>query len=204
MIVYFNKIIGKFQEKIKILVLIFSISFFVSGCGWLVVGGSGAYHGYKVGSDPRSVGTQIDDATITAKIKLKLLEDPVTKARKIDVDTVNGVVTLTGVVESEKEIERAIKIAKSVAGVKKVVNNLKIGKRGIGSYLSDKEITAKIKLKLIKDPELKALSIDVDTINGVVTLTGVVTSEYQKRKAIEHAKSVSGVIKIIDNLQIKR
>ncbi|MDF2953306.1 MAG: Osmotically-inducible protein OsmY [Thermodesulfobacterium sp.] len=204
MIVYFNKIIGKFQEKIKILVLIFSISFFVSGCGWLVVGGSGAYHGYKVGSDPRSVGTQIDDATITAKIKLKLLEDPVTKARKIDVDTVNGVVTLTGVVESEKEIERAIKIAKSVAGVKKVVNNLKIGKRGIGSYLSDKEITAKIKLKLIKDPELTALSIDVDTINGVVTLTGVVTSEYQKRKAIEHAKSVSGVIKIIDNLQIKR
>jgi len=204
MIVYFNKIIGKFQEKIKILVLIFSISFFVSGCGWLVVGGSGAYHGYKVGSDPRSVGTQIDDATITAKIKLKLLEDPVTKARKIDVDTVNGVVTLTGVVESEKEIERAIKIAKSVAGVKKVVNNLKIGKRGIGSYLSDKEITAKIKLKLIKDPELKALSIDVDTINGVVTLTGVVTSEYQKRKAIEHAKSVPGVIKIIDNLQIKR
>jgi len=120
------------------------------------------------------------------------------------VDTVNGVVTLTGVVESEKEIERAIKIAKSVAGVKKVVNNLRIGKRGIGSYLSDKEITAKIKLKLIKDPELKALSIDVDTINGVVTLTGVVTSEYQKRKAIEHAKSVSGVIKIIDNLQIKR
>ncbi|MCD6547860.1 MAG: BON domain-containing protein [Thermodesulfobacterium sp.] len=204
MIVYFNKIIGKFQEKIKLLVLIFSISFFVSGCGWLVVGGSGAYHGYKVGSDPRSVGTQIDDATITAKIKLKLLEDPVTKARKIDVDTVNGVVTLTGVVESEKEIERAIKIAKSVAGVKKVVNNLRIGKRGIGSYLSDKEITAKIKLKLIKDPELKALSIDVDTINGVVTLTGVVTSEYQKRKAIEHAKSVSGVIKIIDNLQIKR
>jgi len=204
MIVYFNKIIGKFQEKIKLFVLIFSISFFVSGCGWLVVGGSGAYHGYKVGSDPRSVGTQIDDATITAKIKLKLLEDPVTKARKIDVDTVNGVVTLTGVVESQKEIERAIKIAKSVAGVKKVVNNLKIGKRGIGAYLSDKEITAKIKLKLIQDSELKALSIDVDTINGVVTLTGVVTSEYQKRKAIEHAKSVPGVIKVIDNLQIKR
>jgi len=204
MIVYFNKIIGNFQEKIKLLVLIFSISFLISGCGWLVVGGSGAYHGYKVGSDPRSVGTQIDDATITAKIKLKLLEDPVTKARKIDVDTVNGVVTLTGVVESQKEIERAIKIAKSVAGVKRVVNNLRIGKRGIGAYLSDKEITAKIKLKLIQDSELKALSIDVDTINGVVTLTGVVTSEYQKRKAIEHAKSVPGVIKVIDNLQIKR
>jgi hyperosmotically inducible protein len=200
---YFNNIIGKIQEELKILILLLFISVFVSGCGWVVVGG-GAYQGYKAGSDPRSVGTQIDDATITAKVKLKLLEDPVTKARKIDVDTVNGVVTLTGVVETEEEIKRAIEIARKVEGVKRVVNNLKIGKRGIGSYLSDKEITAKVKLKLIEDPDLKALSIDVDTVNGVVTLTGVVTSEYQKRKAIEHAKSVSGVVKIIDNLQIKK
>jgi len=110
---------------------------------------------------------------------------------------------LTGVVESKKEIERAIEIAKSVKGVKKIVNNLRVGKRSIGSYLSDKEITARVKFKLIKDPELKALSIDVDTVNGIVTLTGVVENEYQKKKVIDHAKSVSGVKKIIDNLQIK-
>ncbi len=201
---YFNNIIGKFQEWFRYFVLFIIIVFITSGCGWIILGGGGAYQIYKMGSDPRTLGTQIDDATITAKIKLKLLEDPITKARKIDVDTVNGVVTLTGIVESEKEIKRAVEIARNVKGVKKVVNNLRIGKRGIGAYLSDKEITAKIKLKLIKDPELKALSIDVDTINGVVTLTGVVTSEYQKRKAIEHAKSVPGVVKIIDNLQIKK
>jgi hyperosmotically inducible protein len=200
---YFNSIIGKFQENLKIFSLIFFLILVlnISGCGWLVVGGT-AYEGYKVGSDPRSVGTQIDDATITAKVKLKLIEDPITKARKIDVDTVNGVVTLTGAVESEKEIKRAIEIARNVEGVKKVVNNLRVEKRGVGSYLSDKEITAKVKLKLIEDPDLKALSIDVDTVNGVVTLTGTVTSEYQKKKAIEHAKSVSGVVKVIDNLQI--
>jgi hyperosmotically inducible protein len=203
---YFNNIIGKFQENFKILSLIFFLILVlsVSGCGWLVVGGGTAYEGYKVGSDPRSVGTQIDDATITAKVKLKLIEDPITKARKIDVDTVNGVVTLTGAVENEKEIKRAIEIARNVKGVKKVVNNLRVEKRGIISYLSDKEITTKVKLKLIEDPDLKALSIDVDTVNGVVTLTGTVTSEYQKKKAVEHAKSVSGVIKVIDNLQIEK
>uniref|UniRef100_A0A7V4JPN0 BON domain-containing protein n=1 Tax=Thermodesulfobacterium geofontis TaxID=1295609 RepID=A0A7V4JPN0_9BACT len=203
---YFNSIIGKFQENLKILSLIFFLILVISisGCGWLVVGGGTAYEGYKIGSDPRSVGTQIDDATITTKVKLKLIEDPITKARKIDVDTVNGVVTLTGAVESEEEIKRAVEIAKNVEGVKKVVNNLRIEKRGVGSYFSDKEITAKIKLKLIEDPDLKALSIDVDTVNGVVTLTGAVTSEYQKKKAIEHARSVSGVIKVIDNLQIKK
>jgi len=203
---YFNSIIGKFQENLKIFSLIYFLILVlnISGCGWLIVGGGTAYEGYKVGSDPRSIGTQIDDATITAKVKLKLIEDPITKARKIDVDTVNGVVTLTGVVESEKEIKRAIEIARNVEGVKKVVNNLSVEKRGIKSYLSDKEITVKVKLKLIEDPDLKALSIDVDTVNGVVTLTGVVESEYQKKKAIEYAKSVSGVVKVIDNLQIKK
>lgn len=200
--IYFNKVIGKFQEKISFLSFLIIISFIFSGCGWLAAGGGGAYYGYKTTTDPRTLGTQIDDATITAKIKLKLIKDPITKARKIDVDTVNGVVTLTGVVENEKEIKRAIEIAKSVEGVRKVVNNLKIGGRTIGSYISDKEITTKIKLKLIEDPELKAFSIDVDTVNGIVTLTGVVKNKTQKIKAIEHAKSVPGVIKVIDNLQI--
>ncbi len=198
---YFKYFIGKNQGFVKF-AIIFTLGFWLSSCGWIVIGG-GAYEGYKVVTDPRTLGTQVDDGIITSKIKLKLLEDPVTKARKIDVDTVNGVVTLTGVVDSEEERRRAVKIATSVEGVKKVVNNLRIEKRSLGSYLSDKEITAKIKLKLIEDPELKALSIDVDTVNGVVTLTGVVDSERQRVKVLEHAKSVSGVKKVIDNLQIK-
>ncbi len=198
---YFNNIIGKKQVCFKIFIIF--VCFMLSGCGWIAIGG-GAYEGYKVATDPRTVGTQIDDATITAKIKLKLLQDPITKARKIDVDTVNGVVTLTGIVESKEEIERAVEIAKNESGVKKVVNNLKIEKRGIGGYLSDKEITTRIKLKLIEDPELKAFSIDVDTLNGVVTLTGVVKNEHQRQKAVEIAKSVPGVKGIINNLQIKK
>lgn len=196
----FNNFIGKSKEFLSL--LFFGMLLSLSGCGWVLVGG-GAYEGYKVATDPRTVGTQIDDALITAKIKAKLIEDPVTKARKIDVDTVNGVVTLTGVVESEKEIERAIEIAKSVPGVKKIVNNLRVGKRGLKEFITDKEITAKIKAKLIADPELKALSIDVDTVNGVVTLTGIVENERQKERAVRHAKSVEGVKEVVVNLQVK-
>ncbi len=183
------------------ILLIFS-AFLLQNCGWVAVGG-GAYEGYKVATDPRSVGTQIDDAVITTKIKAKLIEDPITKARKIDVDTVNGIVTLTGLVDSEEEIKRAIAIAESTPGVKKVVNNLRIGKRGVKTYLTDKEITLKIKAKFIADPDLKAFSIDVDTVNGVVTLTGIVEREEQKRKAVELAKSVEGVRQIIVNIQVK-
>lgn len=196
----FNSYIGKSKGVFSLILIV--IVFALAGCGWVLIGG-GAYEGYKVTTDPRTVGTQIDDALITAKVKAKLIEDPITKARKIDVDTVNGVVTLTGLVESEREINRAIEIAKSVPGVKKVVNNLRVGKRGIGNYLSDKEITAKIKAKFIADPELKALSIDVDTLNGVVTLTGIVERESQRERAVNLAKSVEGVKQVIVNIQVK-
>ncbi|MFN3568449.1 MAG: BON domain-containing protein [Caldimicrobium sp.] len=201
---YFNHFIGKSKGNFKILNLcLFAfLHFTLNSCGWVLVGG-GAYEGYKITTDPRSVGTQVDDAIITTKIKLKLLEDPITKARKIDVDTVNGIVTLTGLVDNQEEIDRAISIAHSTPGVKKVVNNLKIGKRGIKSYFSDKEITMKVKAKFIADPEIKAFSIDVDTLNGVVTLTGIVEKEEQKRRAVELAKSVEGVKQVIVNIQVK-
>jgi hyperosmotically inducible protein len=203
---FFNTLIGKSKDKFKTfkgLALLLLIATSVYGCGWVLVGG-GVYEGYKVGTDPRSVGTQLDDAVITAKVKAKLIEDPITKARKIDVDTVNGVVTLTGLVDSEEEVKRAIQIASSVTGVNKVVNNLRVGQRSFTQYLSDKEIIARIKAKLIADPELKALSIDVDTVNGVVTLTGVVESEDQKERAVSHAKSVPGVKSVVVNLQVKK
>lgn len=203
--IQFSSFIGKSKGFFKIfkVISLTLVLINLSGCGWVLVGG-GAYEGYKVATDPRSVGTQVDDAIITTKIKTKLIEDPITKARKIDVDTVNGVVTLTGLVDSEEEIQRAVAIAQSVPGVKRVVNNLRVGKRGIKSYLSDKEITAKIKAKFIADPEIKAFSIDVDTVNGVVTLTGIVDREEQKRRAVEIARGVEGVKEVIVNIQIKR
>lgn len=203
--IQFSSFIGKSKGFFKIfkVISLTLVLINLSGCGWVLVGG-GAYEGYKVATDPRSVGTQVDDAIITTKVKTKLIEDPITKARKIDVDTVNGVVTLTGLVDSEEEIQRAVAIAQSVPGVKRVVNNLRVGKRGIKSYLSDKEITAKIKAKFIADPEIKAFSIDVDTVNGVVTLTGIVDREEQKRRAVEIAKGVEGVREVIVNIQVKR
>lgn len=110
--------------RVRLLILLLGL-FMLSGCGAALVAG-GATAGYKVATDPRSVGTQTDDATLTAKVKLALLKDPVTKARKIDVDTVNGVVTLTGVVKSEEQRRRVLEIVRTTKGVKRVVDNLTV------------------------------------------------------------------------------
>lgn len=70
----------------------------------------------------------LDDATVTAKVKTKFLADTGVSGLRIDVDTKAGVVTLTGTVPTAAEKRRAMEIAKATDGVKSVVDRLKVGK----------------------------------------------------------------------------
>lgn len=74
----------------------------------------------------RSAGDVVDDSTISTKVKAKLLEDDRVKGLGIDVDTFQGAVTLTGGVKTAAQKTAAEQLAKSVTGVKKVNNNIKI------------------------------------------------------------------------------
>lgn len=174
----------------------------MSGCAAALVGG-GAAGGYAVGTDERPVDRMVDDSTITSHIKNEMIKDSTVKARKIDVDTVSGHVTLTGVVETRAESRRAVEIAEGVKGVKSVRNNLQIGKKSWTEAINDKYLVSKIKSKLIVEPEIRSLNIDVDVHRGVVTLTGVVQSWSQKKRAIEIARTTDGARKVIDNLKLR-
>ena len=68
----------------------------------------------------RSVGDVIDDSLITTKIKARFAADPQVSAFAINIDTANGIVSLTGVVGSEQERQRAIQLAQGIEGVKHV------------------------------------------------------------------------------------
>jgi osmotically-inducible protein OsmY len=66
------------------------------------------------------------DASITSAVKTKLLGDPLVGGLKIDVDTKDNVVTLTGMVKSAAEKAEAVRLAKNTTGVKSVVDKLTI------------------------------------------------------------------------------
>ena len=69
--------------------------------------------------------------------------------------------------------------------------------------MGDAAITGSVKTALIAEPNLSALKIDVDTVNGVVTLNGTVDNADQKSRALSIAQSVSGVTSVKDNLTMK-
>ncbi len=75
-----------------------------------------------------STGQNIDDSVITTKVKAKLIEDPLTKAHEISVETFKGTVQLSGFVESAAESAQAARIANAVDGVKSVKNSLVLKK----------------------------------------------------------------------------
>jgi hyperosmotically inducible protein len=172
-----------------------------AGCAPALVG-AGAAGGYKIATDERGVGQVWDDTTITAKVKNALGESPEVKARKIDVDTVEGAVILTGVVETEEEAQKAVEIARAVPGVREVKNNLQVGSRSWGQAFDDKVIGSKVKAKLIKEPGIRSLNIDVDVNKGVVTLTGKVGYQHQKDRVMEIARTTSGVVEVVDNIMV--
>lgn len=75
--------------------------------------------------DPkRSVGEVVTDAGITMSVKTQFLDDPLVKGLKIDVDTRDGIVFLTGLVGSDAERVKAIQLARDTNGVKDVKSNL--------------------------------------------------------------------------------
>lgn len=76
----------------------------------------------------QSTGQAIDDGVVTAKVKAKLIEDPVTKAHQINVETFKGTVQLSGFVESDQARTRALQLAKDVDGVKQVKDALEVRK----------------------------------------------------------------------------
>lgn len=80
----------------------------------------------KASEQTAKAGQVIEDAAITTKIKTAIAAEPGLKVLEIKVDTVGGVVTLTGSVDSQASSDRAQQVASGVSGVKQVENRLTV------------------------------------------------------------------------------
>ncbi|MES2819219.1 MAG: BON domain-containing protein [Pseudomonadota bacterium] len=158
----------------------------------------------KVSSEP-SLSQRFDDATLTATVKSKLLWNSSTEGLDIDVDTKNGVVTLTGDARSSAAKDLAGKLTDNTDGVRKVVNNLSVSAAPTtaakaqtnadqaGDAISDTWITSKVKSSYLYSRHLDGLDISVETKGGLVNLSGMVNTAAEKDLAIETANNIRGV-----------
>lgn len=76
--------------------------------------------------DQAGTGEYIDDTVITTKVKAAIFNDPDLKSMEINVETFKGVVQMSGFVNSQADINRAVRLAQDVKGVDSVKNDMKL------------------------------------------------------------------------------
>ena len=77
-------------------------------------------------STKEGTGEYFDDSVITAKVKAEIFKDDSLKSSEINVETFKGVVQLSGFVNSQADIDRAVEVARTVKGVTSVRNDMRV------------------------------------------------------------------------------
>jgi len=161
----------------------------------------------------------VSDTTLTTKVKAALIREKNLSAMDVNVETRNGVVQLSGFVDTADQQVRAAQVAQKVEGVKEVKNDLRLAATDAAAAptegsaaqlgheteraLSDSTITAKVKAALVREKDLSAMDVNVETKEGVVQLSGFVDAKDQQDRAGKIAQSIEGVKDVKNDLRLK-
>ena len=162
------------------------------------------------------------DSDIENRVKKALKDDRALADSEIAVQSVHdGLVLLSGKANSIGDHLEAVETARAVPGVRKVESEITSPdkfadeevrrerqpatagtKGGVTGTAKDMFITTDVKMRLLADADTPGTDINVDTRNGVVTLFGIVSSAAAKAAAEADAKKVSGVTRVMNDLQV--
>lgn len=147
-----------------------------------------------------------DDSALNSLVQSRLAKDTTLTDLKITVSTKDGIVSLVGKVNTDEEARKAIEIAESTPGIKDTdTTHLVIEESK--QPIMDTFIIAKVngvfaREKLFGDKDLSVMSINVDSKNGVVYLTGTADSQNQADNAVKIAKSIKGVTRVDSKIEV--
>lgn len=190
-------------QKFPTNTIILSTLLCLNGCvAPLIIGGAAA--GAMVATREKGIGGTMSDSNIGTKVKMNLYNFNADLHAKVSVSVQNQEVLLTGVVQDASWPQEAERLAKSVEGVKNVINNIETeGEEGLGSMTSDSWITTRIRSSLLFEKDLYSLNYTIETVNGVVYLTGVGQDEAEINRVAEVARNVGGVKKVVNHVKVK-
>lgn len=153
-----------------------------------------------------SVGTEIDDSVLTTKVRSGLLSDSDVKSFDIKAETRKGEVQLSGFVDSQAQIDRALAVVRAIDGVISVDNKIAIkgSATTVGNKVDDGIVTTRVRAALLGDERVKSSDIGVLTRKGEVQLSGFVDSQSQMDRAVLVARGIEGVLLVSNEMSLKR
>ena len=141
----------------------------------------------------------VSDSEISLALETQLLLEESVPSHRLEIKTLEGIVTITGEIENLLAKHRAAEIASTLRGVRAVVNNILVNPRP----RPDQEIKKDIKSAFLNDPAIELSDLEVELSNGIVTLSGIVQSRQERELAGEIAAGIKGVRDINNQIAIK-
>ena len=148
---------------------------------------------------PVRAATDRPDAWITTKVKIALLTADNVPVTAVNVDTVDGKVTLHGIVATDTEKTRAEQVTRTIEGVRTVNNLLQVvpSSKKEAVQVSDADLKENVEAVITRDAALSDSSIKVASVNnGVVLLSGDAKTLSAHRRALADARAVPGVKRV--------
>ncbi|WP_290570738.1 division/outer membrane stress-associated lipid-binding lipoprotein [Idiomarina sp.] len=169
-----------------------------------VVATGAAAVGISSVTDPRTIGSQLDDQTIEMKANAKLGNDEQLGDYRLRVVSYDQQVLLIGQVPNDGMRQRAEEVIADTNGIERIFNQVRVSSQaGLSVQSNDAWITSQVKLKLAANEQVSASDIKVVTENSEVFLLGIVGRE-SAEIAVNIARNVKGVSRVVKAFKAPR
>ena len=192
------------------LIIIFLVSLILSGC--IGVSSKGIFGtGVSVATDPRSLGTQIDDSIMQKNLSSRILITNKNYFLSVKSKVLDGRIFLTGKVDDPEEKLKLTKLAWETEGVRSVRNDIKIKEKfNFKQSAKDILITSQLRTALILNKNIKATNYQIDTYKKKIYIYGIALTKDEKDLVLNEAKDILDVddviasILLVENLRIQK
>tara|TARA_B100000161_G_scaffold264812_1_gene238991 strand:+ start:761 stop:1354 length:594 start_codon:yes stop_codon:yes gene_type:complete len=184
--------------KYKIYLIIFLI--ILNGC--VGVSSSGVLGtGVSIATDPRTIGTQIDDNIMQKNLSAKIINMNAKYLLAVKPKVIDGRIFITGKVQTTEEKLKITKLAWEIKGTRSVKNDIKIKEKfNFQQYTKDLLITSQLRTAMIASKQIKSSNYNIDTHKKKIYIYGIAQSEVERAEVINEAKQILDVEDVISSI----
>lgn len=189
----------RFVYKLKMIkkIISFALLFFIlTNCVGNNISTFG--QGVSIGSDPRTLGMQIDDTLMQKNLIARMALTEKKYFLFIQVEILDGRIFLSGKVDEPEEKIKITKLAWETKGVRSVNNAIAIkGQSNFKSSAQDILITSQLRTALVFNKLVKSNNYTLETINQNIYIFGIASKDEEKKEVIEQAKKIKNMKQVI-------
>ena len=184
------------KNKFYFLILLITISGCVGTSSTGVLG-----TGVSIATDPRTIGTQIDDNIMQKNLSARLINRNAKYLLIVKPKVIDGRIFITGKVETVEEKLNITKLAWEVKGARSVKNDLKIREKfDIQQFAKDILITSQLRTAMIASKTIKSTNYNIDTHKKKIYVYGIAETEEERAEVINEAKQILDVEDVISSI----